>query len=156
MRSYKTQQINAKQEIVSFKLCLEDVIKMLSNFLNQKPEIQNINDTKSLTDCAIDLCKQLSKKKIDFTLEDITKLFDPIIDLIHLTSKTDPFTFIPEFVDEFHLLETSVISLKPIAQILNNIYTHFDCQFSSFNPNSQPYQYFKDQVLQMHNTLNQM
>ena len=156
VRSYKTQQINAKQEIVSFKLCLEDVIKMLSNFLNQKPEIQNINDTKSLTDCAIDLCKQLSKKKIDFTLEDITKLFDPIIDLIHLTSKTDPFTFIPEFVDEFHLLETSVISLKPIAQILNNIYTHFDCQFSSFNPNSQPYQYFKDQVLQMHNTLNQM
>ena len=156
LRSYKAQQINLKQDIVSFKLTLEDMIKMFNTYLDKKETQQNITDTHMLTNYALDLCKEVVSKKIDFSLEDITKLFDPIIDLIHVTNKTDPFTFIPEFVDEFHLLETSVTAMKPIAQILNNIYTHFDCQFANFNPSSQQYQYFKDQVLQMHNSLNQM
>ena len=151
----KKKHDNSALESENLRKCIKSVANSISQYLNNE-EIKLMNEGNELIDTALRLAKELSKKKVTITIDDINKLFKPIIETLKVTSKDDPFTYIPEFVDEYNMMLNSITELKPFATVLNNIFTNFDCQFSNFDPQSQKYQYFKSQVLQMHDSLNQM
>lgn len=131
-----------------------DIVDKLQNFLNAPSVIPK--DMEKVVQLADDLIKKLLAQRNDMKLSDITKMFEPVFQYMQNSNQTDPFTFIPDFVSEFEIVASSVQALKPFALILNNIFTNFDCQYSSFDPKSQAYNYLKGQVAQLHQTLNSM
>ncbi|EAX84804.1 hypothetical protein TVAG_583660 [Trichomonas vaginalis G3] len=131
-----------------------DIVDKLQNFLNQPSNIPR--DLEKIVELADDLIKKLLAQRNELKLADITKMFEPVFPYLHTSSQSDPFSFIPDFVNEFQMVESSVLSLKPFALILNNIFTNFDCQYSSFDPKSHSYNYLKGQVNELHQTLGSM
>ncbi|EAY17839.1 hypothetical protein TVAG_010630 [Trichomonas vaginalis G3] len=154
LTSTKKKLKTTSNETVKYKEEIVEIVKKLQNFLNQPSNVPE--DLEKLVESADILIKQLLAQRKDMKLSDITKMFEPIFQYMQSASQTDPFSFIPEFVSEFEMIEGSVQSLKPFALILNNIFTNFDCQFSSFDPKSQSYNYLKGQLNQLHQTLNSM
>jgi len=87
-------------------------------------------------------------------LSDIDVLFSDVLDIVPVTTRADPFHYIPEICSALVSLHNSVMSLKSFASILNDIFVHFDCKFSSFKPGSQSFSFIRSQMLKLHNELN--
>lgn len=84
----------------------------------------------------------------------LDKMFADVFALVPVTSRTDYKEYIPEICAAFVTLHNSVMALKPFASTLNNIFTQFDCKFTSFHPGSESYKFLRSQVFALHTALN--
>jgi hypothetical protein len=80
----------------------------------------------------------------------------PIFERIPVTTRADYKVYIPEICTGFLSLHDSIMCMKPFASTLNNIFTQFDCKFSSFAPGSTSYQFMKTQIFALHSSLNSL
>lgn len=103
-----------------------------------------------------EILKAIEKSKSNKKVEEIDKMFESIFDLVPVTSRTEPSHYIPEFCNAFVSLHNSVLSLKPFASILNQIFSQFDCKLQSFKPSTQSFQFIKNQVYNLHTALNSL
>ena len=160
IQTQSSKMNKAKSEVQKLKGALSSVIKELqaASFPTNKGDNNIPKDNSLLCDTAIVLlksyieAKQMSENAIKIV--DVNNMFDHYFDSIAVTSKTDPYTYIPEFLQQYNLLNNSIEALKPFAAIFNNISSTFDSSPDSLNPKSQNFQYLKTQITQMHNCLN--
>ena len=151
----------AEADVEKLKEALTKVIQELqtASFPTNK-DVNNIpKDNSLLCDTALVLLKSFieAKQQINdsaIQIKEINKMFEPIFETLPVTSKVDPHTYIPEFLQQYNLLNNSIEALKPYAAIFNNISSTFDGSPDSLNPKSQNFQYLKTQITQMHNCLN--
>ncbi|KAK8854276.1 hypothetical protein M9Y10_016835 [Tritrichomonas musculus] len=103
------------------------------------------------------LLKISSKKNsMNDNKEELEKMFDSVFELVPVTSRSEPSHYIPEFCNAFISLHNSVLSLKPFASILNQIFSEFDCKLQSFKPSSQSFHFIKNQIYNLHSALNNL
>jgi hypothetical protein len=86
----------------------------------------------------------------------LDEMFSSVFDLIPLTTRSDYRVYVPEVCTAFISLHNSVMSLKPFASTLNNIFTQFDGKFASFSPGSKSHQFLKNQLYALHCSLNSL
>jgi hypothetical protein len=86
----------------------------------------------------------------------LDEMFAPAFDLIPLTTRSDYRQYVPEICHAFVSLHESVMVMKPFASTLNNIFTQFDCKFTSFTPGSKSHQFLKSQIYALHESLNRL
>ena len=96
------------------------------------------------------------KPAVSNNLQGIDKMFTDVFALVPVTSRTDYKEYIPEICAAFCTLHNSVMALKPFASTLNNIFTQFDCKFTSFHPGSESYKFLRSQVFALHTSLNSL
>lgn len=111
---------------------------------------------KNFDDFLNEIEKVSSNSKSDKKVEEIDKMFESVFDLVPVTSRTEPSHYIPEFCNAFISLHNSVLSLKPFASILNQIFSQFDCKLQSFKPSSRSFQFIKGQIFNLHTALNSL
>jgi len=83
----------------------------------------------------------------------ISHLKDPI-DILSLTPHEDPIKLLSELSSATKMLNNSILAMKPFASILNSIFLNFDSAFTNFDPSAKSFIYIKDQVAQLHSTIN--
>ena len=145
-----------KQKSQLLRVALENTDLKSHKFLGY----EDIN-LKELTDD--ELIERVDKYISDITKEqasdkyiakaDIDPLFKDVYDLVPVTTRSDPMKYIPEVNNAFISLNNSIMTLKPFASILNEIFATFDCKFNSFLPGSPAMQTLRQQLMQLHTSL---
>lgn len=84
----------------------------------------------------------------------INNIFSSILIYISESARKDPLKLMPEIAFKFAILQESIDSLNPFADVLNEIFKSFDCKLKSFTPGSESFAFIRQQVFQLHNLLN--
>ena len=85
--------------------------------------------------------------------KDIDKIFVDTYDLIPVPTRSDPIQYLPEINDAFIQLNNTILALKPFASTLNDIFSNFDCKFTSFTSGSQSFRKIRKYVMDLHSSL---
>ena len=145
-----------KQKSQALRLAMENADLKSHKFLG----LEDIN-LKELKDDEIiervdkfisDITKEQASDKY-IAKADLDPLFKDVYDLVPVTTRSDPMKYIPEVNNAFISLNNSIMTLKPFASILNEIFSTFDCKFNSFLPGSPPMQTLRQQLMQLHTSL---
>ena len=146
-----------KHNYETIREAMENIDLKLHKFLGEKDiNLKDIKD-RLLIERTDDFVSKITSKQVspDFIAKaDIDKLFADVYDLVPVTTRSDPMKYIPEVNNAFISLNGSIMALKPFASILNSIFSTFDCKYASFLPGSAQCKSFRQQIMQLHTSLN--
>ncbi|EAY01716.1 hypothetical protein TVAG_317050 [Trichomonas vaginalis G3] len=148
-----------QQKRQDFRICLEKVDHLAHKFIGLEDiDLSTLRD-EELCDRCVTFVDKITSNQANpqfLSANELNEMFTSVYDLVPVTTRSDPRKYIPEVCAAFISLNNTIIALKPFASILNEIFTTFDCKFSSYIPGSEPAKNLRNQIMRLHSALSQI
>lgn len=92
-------------------------------------------------------------EKPNQSLDGVNKIFAEVFKQVDLENKTQPMVYLPEIATIILTMNHTITALKPFANILNDIFSQFDCKLKTFSPGSAQYKLLRQNIMKIHAAL---
>lgn len=139
---------------------LEMVYLKLIKFLQIKEDIDANHSKRSFNDIVVSINELVDKviqtagSSSALSAATVNQIFQNVLPLLNQSSRDDPLVYLQEISTNYAIYHESIQVLNPFAETLNNIFQNFDCKVQSFAPGSSSFAFIRQEVYQMHNSLN--
>lgn len=156
VESRSTELIATKQARQDLRRALEKVDYLAHSFIGMEDiDLSTLRDEELCSRC-IEFMEKITALQANpqfLSSSELNDMFVNVYDLVPVTTRSDPRKYIPEVNAAFMSLNNTIIALKPFASVLNEIFTTFDCKFSSYIPGSDSCKQLRQQVMKLHSAL---
>ena len=132
----------------------------LIKFLQIKEDIDANHSKRSFNDIVVSINELVDKviqtagSSSALSAATVNQIFQNVLPLLNQSSRDDPLVYLQEISTNYAIYHESIQVLNPFAETLNNIFQNFDCKVQSFAPGSSSFAFIRQEVYQMHNSLN--
>lgn len=151
----KREMRHTEQDQIQNKASLQTIYEKLSRYLGVAPL-----DTKSME--ATQLMHQImssidaigNRQQNMLTNDDIANICKEVLKDNSISQKDEPRIYLGEICYSYMIYKGSIEALTPFNNILDELFTNFDCKFQSFKTNSPQFPVLRQSVASLQEKLN--